>query len=80
MSELSRTALDVKIELWELTALIDWHLEEKHHHADKEEFADAESHRKRAYDLARIKVEAEAANREEARKLSGSEGDGDAAT
>jgi hypothetical protein len=51
---LSRTALQVKLERYEIEALVDWHIERKRNAADKEEYTDAEWHRKRAKELAEI--------------------------
>ena len=51
---ISRTALSVKLERYEVEALLDWHISEKHRCADKEEFTQAEDHRKRAFELGQL--------------------------
>ena len=43
---------------YELTALIDWHLEQKRECANKEDFVSAEDHRKRALALAQHPTQA----------------------
>lgn len=42
------------LELPEINALVDWHIEQKRQAADKEDYQAAESHRRRALELATL--------------------------
>lgn len=47
--------IDVKLEPYELVALVDWHIEQKQQSARKEEFQEAEFHRRRALELMEVR-------------------------
>ena len=48
---MSRSAIDVTLELYELEALIGWHTDQKWKHADWEEYSEAESCKRRIDEL-----------------------------
>jgi len=48
---MSRSAIEVTLELYELEALISWHTDEKWNHANREEYAEAESCKRRIDEL-----------------------------
>ena len=48
---MSRSAVDVTLELYELEALIGWHTDQKWRHADREAYFEAESCKRRIDEL-----------------------------
>lgn len=48
---MSRSAVEVTLELYELEALIGWHTDQKWRHADREEYSEAESCKRRLDEL-----------------------------
>ncbi len=48
---MSRSAVEVTLELYELEALIGWHTDQKWKHADREEYSEAESTKRRLDEL-----------------------------
>lgn len=58
---MSRSAVDVKLELYEIEALFEWHREKQWLLADKEEYREAADHQERAADLMQQLTERKAA-------------------
>lgn len=48
---MSRSAIEVTLELYELEELIGWHTDQKWKHADREEYQEAESAKRRLDEL-----------------------------
>lgn len=47
----SATAIDLKLEQYEVDALIDWHRSQEEHHSNRREYRDADHHQRRAEQL-----------------------------